>query len=206
VQSVWRDHDAGAGECRDLGGRDGLRREGHHQRQAGGRGAEEREVLRAHRPDQRGIVGALAGQGEVGAFEMEARDPRYAFGAGLHRGLDRGAVAAGRVGDERGQERERPEPRMGLGDARERGGGGVVVQHHAAAAVDLEIDEAGRERAGAEVDRLGAVRRRADGGDPAAGDGEHARPHRGAVEDAGGAVGDHVVFVTLWRLRGRSGS
>ena len=89
----------------------------------------------------------------------------------------------------------------------------MIVEHDAAAAVHLEVDEARRDQAAAEVDRLHAGRQRTardDGLDAFAID--HQRRvvvPRQPVEDARAGECEapvHSVSVTLRRLGGASGS
>ena len=206
---------AGFGQAVDLSPGHVLGCDRHHQeRQAPGGLDQQREVGIGHRPDQRRIMRALAGERQVRAFEVQPADPRHALCDRRRHRRDGGAAVLGRVGDEGGQDGAGAEPGMGRGHDRQRLGRGRVVEHHAAAAIDLEVDESGREDIAGEVDLLAGRR------DPIVAV-EH-RHHAilepqgvgvveaAAVEDPAAAEGEnpgaHRVSVTFLRWRGASGS
>ena len=158
-------------------------------------------------------MSALARDGKVGAFEMEARDAPDAACNRRLRGSNGGAGFFGGVGDESRQDPGRSQRAVGGGDAGEGGNGRVVIEQDAVAAVDLKVHVAGRDDVASKVDALGSVRvarRSIAGEDPVLEPCVTVRVQCGAVKHrtAGNdkAVGAHTVSVTLLRWRGASGS
>ena len=82
-----------------------------------------------------------AGYGE---YAQLRRDPQVARET-LIDGVERSLHLRGRIGDQRRQQRRGAEGQMGGGDPPDGFGRRRVVEEHIAAAVDLDIDEAGRE-------------------------------------------------------------
>ena len=80
------------------------------------RGDQRRQVGFGHRPDQRRVVRALAGDREVRAFEMQAEEARHLLPRRLDAGGDGRSRDLRRVGDQRRQQRRRAERRMRRAD------------------------------------------------------------------------------------------
>ena len=98
-----------------------------------------------HRPDQLGVVRPFSGDGEMRPFEMQPCEAGHLAPSRLDAGGDHRRCDFRRVCDQRRQQgggaerRVRPANRLDAFDI------WVVVQHDAAAAIDLQVDEAGRE-------------------------------------------------------------
>ena len=145
-------------------------------------------------------------------LEMQAEKAGHAPVGGLDAGADGRRRDLRRVGDQRRQERRRAELRMRLADRLDALERGPVVEHDAAAAIDLQVDEAGRQHAGARLRDLGGIGRLVafhDRLDQPVAHHQHgvAQPEL-AVEDPGCREGEtvaHSVSVTLRRFGGWSG-
>ena len=208
------DDGAGLGQRHDAARLDGFGRDrGEQDRQIPARRDQRRLVGVGHRPNEDRIMGTLARDGKMRPFEMQAEKTGHFFPGGPGAGGDGHGGDRRRVGDQRRQQRRGAERRMCPADGFDRGDVGMVVEHDAAAAIDLDVDEAWDQQAGAGLDlghagRNGAIGQ--NGLDQAFVDDESriVMPV-GAIEDAGASEGEtvaHRVSVTLRRLRGASGS
>ena len=111
------------------------------------------DVRLRHRPDQRGIMGALAGDGQERPLEVDAGDARHACVDRLAHGGDRRRHAgSGRSVMKVGSRAVEPCSAMGLREQAERGRVRALVEQDAAAAIDLRVDEAGRQHAARQLD------------------------------------------------------
>ena len=207
------DDDARVGQMPDLRGGDRLGRDGAQQnRHVSPRGDQRRQIVRAHRPDELRVVRALSGDGQMRAFEMQPEKARDVLPGSLGSGGDGLGGDLGRIGDQRRQQRSRAERHMRPADRADGVDVAMVVQHDAAAAIDLQVDEAGRQHAAVQFHDRHAGRHgpsRNDLGDVSAFDDqrgvlapnlavEYRRPRKCPPRR-------HTVSVTLRRLRGSSG-
>ena len=82
----------------------------------------------------------------MGPLEMDAEDPGYRPIERLSHRPDRPHHVVARAGDEGRQKTRGAEGAVGAADRRDGRHCRRIVEHHAGAAVDLEVDEPGRER------------------------------------------------------------
>ena len=207
------DHGPPRRQRRDLRRRHAFGRDRQQQRGQTRGGAEQHlQILRTHRSDQRGIMGALARGVDMRPLEMQPEKPRHARLGRRHARLDHRARDLRRVGDQRRKQPGRSEPPVRGADGGDLVQARIGAEHDPAAAVHLEVDETGREDAAVEVHPLAAFRQnalRTDLRHLAVRD-----PQRGVFVDPrpvenprpGENLVHHTVSVTLRRCGGASGS
>ena len=143
------DDDAAGRERGDVRGRHALRRE-RHQGAAGPKRGQQVEIARARRPQGPAVMGAAPRRVEVRPLEVDAEHPRLVrLQRRAHR-RDRPHHVRTHTGDEGREKTRGPARPVGAADRRDGRRRRRVVEHHAAAAIDLEVDEAGGERAARE--------------------------------------------------------
>ncbi len=128
-----------------------------HDHGAGVHRDERLGVLLAHRADELGWMDAFAARIDEGPLDMHAERTGHA-NVRLARRRQRPRQHFGRVGDDRRQEAGDPLAPVGVGDPRDCVQGRLGVEQRAAAAIDLPVDEPGRQDPAAEIDRLAAAR------------------------------------------------
>ena len=200
--------------CADETGRHPFRRE-RHQHRALARPGERLQVLRGGRAQGAGVVHArLLGRQER-PLQVDAKHARIAIDQ--HRdGRDRSARLVRRIADEGGQKARRSKLAVRGRDRRDARLRRRVIEQHVAAAIDLQVDEAGREPCpvGQRADRHGRrhVRPRHDAGDMSVLDHDSGiAMHDHAVKDVVGGNRMpgrcvHRVRVIFCKCRGRSTS
>jgi hypothetical protein len=184
----------------------------HHRIELAAAGEHELDILFLHRPDELRVVGSLAGDGEMRAFEMQPEEPRHALRFRSLARLDclRGDLE--RVGDQRRQQSGGAKPGMRGADCCEPLDRRLLVEQHATAAVHLQVDETRDDHPAVGIDRFEAGRQPVRGLE---------RLHlavrknergivmpEGPVEDPGageGLASRHRVSVTFFRATGASG-
>ena len=208
------DDDPGAGKGCDLLRRYRFRR---HRRQQHGHTLarlDQRCLIRlAHRPDQLRIMRALAADRQMRPLQMQAEEPRYPHVGRPCAGSDGGGRGLRRIGYQRRQQRRGAELRMRPADGLYGFQSRCSLNMNAAAAIDLQVDEARHQHAGARfgdlcrVGRLVALHHRFH--EPVAHHHHGIAQPEFAIEDPRRGKGEtvaHSVSVTLRRLGGRSGS
>ncbi|MNZ65913.1 hypothetical protein D3C78_841140 [compost metagenome] len=170
-----------------------------------------RKIGRFHLSDQRRIMGALACDGKMRPFEMQAEKAGHPSLVGDDAGFGGSGGNVRPVGDECDHQRRGAELRMGRADAGNAFHIRLIVEHHAAAAIDLEVDEARRNEQSFRIDNVGvwgyghAVGYVAN--TAVTGHQHLAIVPPGAIENAGAdkCLAAHWVSVTFFNATGASG-
>ncbi|CUX23287.1 hypothetical protein AGR7B_Cc270066 [Agrobacterium deltaense RV3] len=171
-----------------------------------------RKIGRFHLSDQRRIMGALACDGKMRPFEVQAEKAGHPCLVGGDAGFGGFGCDIRPVGDECDHQRCGTELRMGRADAGDAFHIRLVIEHHAAAAIDLKVDEAWRNEQSFRVDDFGvcwhgyAVNN--VGNVAITGHERFAIVPRGAIENAGAdkcLAAAHWVSVTFFNATGASG-
>ena len=151
-----RDDDPRLRQTRDKRQRNGGRRERDHHRPRARRD-QRLGVGLAHRPDPLRRMDALAARIDERALDMNPERAGHER-AGLACGGQRGSEHRGGVGDDGRQEAGDALAPVRAGDRSDPLDGRLGVEQHAPAAVDLPVDQAGREDPAAAVDLIAAAR------------------------------------------------
>ena len=170
------------------------------------------KVAVIHRADQGRIMGPLAGQGKMRAFQMQADKSGHRLLGGTMASRDGGNIDRDRVGYQGWQQRGGAEFGMGSANCPNAGERGIIVEQHAAAPIDLQIHKAGDNAAARQLNLFGMRRHIA---------GRYNRRHHAeldqqgsvivpdlTIKDLGARYGQqitHSVSVTFLRATGRSG-